>query len=216
MNAEIIKDIQIKNNNRISDEKIITYGQIEKGKNYSDTEINKIIKNLYGTDFFKNISIKIENGLLIINVEENIIIQTVIIKGVDSQKIKSSILKNLYSKDKAPFIIKKVNVDRTRIISSLNTAGYYLAEVDVNTKENLNETIDLIFNINLGEKAVISKIEFVGDKKIKDRILRNIIISEEDRFWKFITNNKYLNKDKIERDKRLLINYYLNNGTILI
>ena len=97
-------------------------------------------------------------------------------------------------------------------MNSLNSSGYYLSNVDIETKENLNQTLDLIFNIDLGEKAVISKIEFIGDKKVKDRILRNIIISEENRFWKIVTTNKFLNKAKIERDKRLLKNYYLNNG----
>ena len=212
LNAAVVNKILINNNDRISDETIITYGQIEIGKNYDDTEINKILKNLYDTDFFKDISLKLDGNTLIINVQENKIIQSVIIKGVESNTIKDSILKNLFSKDKAPFLIEKVKSDRIRILNSLNTSGYYLANVEVETKNNSNETIDLIFNIDLGEKAVISKIEFVGDKKIKDRILRNIIISEEARFWKVVTTNKFLNKAKIERDKRLLRNYYLNNG----
>ena len=70
----------------------------------------------------------------------------------------------------------------------------------------------MIFDIDLGEKSLISKIEFVGDKKIKDRVLRNIITSEENKFWKVITKNKFLNEDQINRDKRLIKNYYLNNG----
>ena len=212
INAAVVKKVLVNNNNRISKETIITYGQIEIGKNYNDEDVNKILKNLYGTDFFKNISLKIENETLLIDVEENKIIQSVIIEGVASNDIKNSILKNLYSKDKAPFLIEKVKTDKIRILNSLNNSGYYLANVDVETKDNSNETIDLIFNIDLGEKAVISKIEFVGDKKIKDRILRNIITSEENRFWKIVTTNKFLNKSKIERDKRLLKNYYLNNG----
>ena len=212
INAEIVKKVLINNNDRISDETIITYGQIEIGKNYNDNDINKILKNLYDTDFFKDISLKIENETLIINVQENKIIQSVIIEGVASSDIKESILKNLYSKDKAPFLIEKVKSDRIRILNSLNTSGYYLANVEVEARDNTNETIDLIFDIDLGEKAVISKIEFVGDKKIKDRVLRNIIISEEAKFWKFVTTNKFLNKAKIERDKRLLKNYYLNKG----
>ena len=212
VNAAVINKILINNNDRISDETIITYGQIKIGKDYSEDDINKILKNLYGTDFFKNISLKLDGNTLIINVEENKIIQSVVIEGVASDNIKDSILKNLYSKDKSPFLIEKVKSDRIRILDSLNTSGYYLASVEVETKNNSNETVDLIFNINLGEKAVISKIEFIGDKKIKDRILRNIIISEEAKFWKFVTTNKFLNKAKIERDKRLLKNYYLNNG----
>ena len=212
LNAEVVNKILINNNERISDETIITYGQIEIGKDYNNKKINEILKNLYGTDFFNDISLKIENSTLIIDVEENQIIQSVIVEGVESNDIKKSILKNLYSKDKAPFLIEKVKADKIRILNSLNTSGYYLANVDVEIKNNLNENIDLIFNIDLGEKAVISKIEFVGDKKIKDRTLRNIITSEESKFWKIVTTNKYLNKDKIERDKRLLRNYYLNNG----
>ena len=212
INAEIVKKVLVNNNDRISDETIITYGEIEIGKNYNENDINEILKNLYSTDFFKNISIKIENETLVINVQENKIIQSVIIEGVASNDIKESILKNLFSKDKAPFLIEKVKSDRIRILNSLNTSGYYLANVEVETRNNTNETVDLIFDIDLGEKAVISKIEFVGDKKIKDRVLRNIIISEEAKFWKFVTTNKFLNKAKIERDKRLLKNYYLNNG----
>ena len=212
INAAIVKKVLVNNNDRISTETIITYGQIEIGKNYNNEDLNIILKNLYDTDFFKNISLKLENETLIIDVIENKIIQSVIIKGVPSNNIKDSILKNLYSKDKAPFLIEKVKNDRIRILNSLNSSGYYMANVDVETKDNSNETVDLIFNIDLGEKALISKIEFVGDKKIKDRILRNIITSEEAKFWKFVTTNKYLNKAKIERDKRLLKNYYLNNG----
>ena len=212
INAAVVKKVLINNNDRISDETIITYGQIQIGKDYNDEDINKILKNLYGTDFFKNVSIKLDSETLIIEVEENKIIQSVVIEGVDSSQIKDSILKNLFSKDKAPFLIEKVKADRIRILNSLNTSGYYLANVKVETKDNQNETVDLIFDIDLGEKAVISKIEFIGDKKIKDRILRNIITSEEAKFWKIITTNKFLNKAKIERDKRLLENYYLNNG----
>ena len=212
VNADVVNKLIINNNDRISDETIKTYGQIEIGKNYNNEDINKILKNLYNTDFFKNITLKLDGDTLIINVEENKIIQSVNIEGVDSSRIKESILKNLYSKDKAPFLMEKVKSDKIRILNSLNTSGYYLANVDVETKENSNDTIDLIFKINLGDKAVISKIEYIGDKKIKDRVLRNIIISEEAKFWKVVTTNKYLNKAKIERDKRLLINYYLNNG----
>lgn len=212
VNAAVINKILINNNDRISDETIITYGQIKIGKDYSEDDINKVLKNLYGTDFFKNVSLKLDGNTLIINVEENKIIQSVVIEGVSSDNIKDLILKNLYSKDKSPFLIEKVKSDRIRILDSLNTSGYYLASVEVETKNNSNETVDLIFNINLGEKAVISKIEFIGDKKIKDRVLRSVIISEEAKFWKFISRNKYLNSDNIERDKRLLKNFYLNKG----
>ena len=70
----------------------------------------------------------------------------------------------------------------------------------------------MIYDIDLGEKAKINEIQFLGDKKIKDRKLKNVITSEEAKFWKFISQGKYLNYDRIELDKRLLTNYYKDNG----
>ena len=211
-NATIINNIEVKNNNRISKETIITYGNVIIGKDYSQEDLNDIIKKLYQTNFFKNISLKLDDKTLIINIEENKIIQRVLVEGIKSETIKEKILENLFSKDKSPFLIEKVNKDRLLILSSLNYLGYYLANVETRFVDNSNDTVDLIFDIELGNKSKISSIEFIGDKKFKNRVLRNVIISEESKFWKFITNNKFINKDRIDRDKRLLRNFYLNKG----
>ena len=211
-NAVVIKDIKINNNKRITKETIITYGNIQLNKEYNQKELNNIVKDLYDTNFFKKISINIDGKTLILNVEENKIIQSVRVEGVKSNKIKEAILKNLFSKDKSPFLIEKVKTDVNRMKTSLNSIGYYLSDVKSKISENSNDTVDLIFEVNLGDKSKIKKIEFIGDKKIKDRTLRSVIISEEAKFWKFISNNKFVNQDIINRDKRLLRNFYLSKG----
>ncbi len=210
--AAVIEDVEIENNNRISKETIITYGNIELKKDYNNNDINQILKNLYETNFFEDIEITIKGNILNIKVVENKIIQTVKIEGIKSKTMIKSILDNLFSKNKSPFLITRVKQDVKKIKTSLDTAGYYFSEVDSKIRENSNDTIDLIFNIELGEKAKISKIEFIGDKKIKNRTLRSVIISEESKFWKFISKNKFLNKSIIESDKRLLKTFYLNKG----
>ena len=211
-NAAVIENVKILNNERISKETIITYGDIKLNKDYDSKQINEILKNLYETNFFENIKLSIDNNLLIIDVVENKIIQNVIVEGLKSKTMTKQILENTFSKDKAPFLISKVKLDNKRIKSSLDMMGYYFSKVESKVVENSNNTIDLIFDINLGDKAKISKIEFIGDKKIKDRTLRSVIISEENKFWKFISNKKYLNKSILETDKRLLEKFYLNKG----
>ena len=211
-NADIVDDIVVKNNNRISKQTIITYGKIELNKDYTLKDINQVFRNLYETDFFETLKIDIVGSQLVINVKENKILQSVSVKGVKSKSLTQKVLDNLYSKDKSSFLISKVKEDVDKIKNSLTEIGYYFAEVNAKTSENNNDTIDLIFEIKLGEKVKISKIEFLGDKKIKDRTLRNVIISEETKFWKFLSKKKYLNKSLIERDKRLMRNLYLDNG----
>tara|TARA_Y100001935_G_scaffold254794_1_gene265040 strand:- start:273 stop:2510 length:2238 start_codon:yes stop_codon:yes gene_type:complete len=210
--AVVINNLKINNNERITKETILTYGNIKLNKEYNQKQLNKIIKDLYETNFFKKISLRVDGQTLILDIEENKIIQSVKVEGVKSNKIKTVILKNLFSKDKSPFLIEKVKNDVNRMKTSLNRIGYYLSNVKSKILENNNNTVDLIFEVTLGDKSKIRKIEFIGDKKIKDRTLRSVIISEEAKFWKFISNNKFVNQDIIERDKRLLRNFYLSKG----
>ena len=48
--------------------------------------------------------------------------------------------------------------------------------------------------------------------KSTKRKLSSIITSEESKFWKIISKGKYLNIERINLDKRLLKNFYLNKG----
>ena len=95
--------------------------------------------------------------------------------------------------------------------NKLKELGYYFSKIDIKTKLD-NNKINLIFDIDLGDKAKIKKITFLGDKKFKDGKLKSLIISEEYKFWKIISGKKYLNEEMIQFDRRLLRNFYLNKG----
>ena len=210
--AEIIEDVLVNNNKRITKETIITLGNIELGKNYDKSDLDKVLKNLYDTNFFLDIKISLENNTLNISIKENKIIQTIEIEGIKANRIKESILEGLFLKERSPFIKVKIKQDVAKIKNTLTYQGYYFSEVTSSIKENDNDTVNLIYNINLGKKAKISRIEFLGNKIFKNKKLRNLIVSEENKFWKFISKKKFLNKVQIDRDERLLKNYYLNRG----
>ena len=83
---------------------------------------------------------------------------------------------------KSPYVQFLAKQDIKKIENSLNTAGYYFNKVDVTIKDNPNETVDLIYDINLGEKALIKKIKFTGDRYYKDKKLKNIILVKKVNF----------------------------------
>ena len=212
LKADIINNIIVNNNERISLGTIKTYGKIEIGKDYSEDDLNQILKNLYETKFFKNISLKIDNQVLIIDLIENKLVQTIIIEGIKSTTIKNTILESLIIKEKAPFNESDISKDLSNIKRSLTSEGYYLSNIDSNIIENSNNTVNIVFNIDIGDKSKISIIEFTGDRIFKTKTLKNIITSEESKFWKFISRNKYLNEQKLLLDERLLKKFYLDNG----
>ncbi len=210
--GEVINNIEIKNNNRITKETIITFGGIELGKDYSQEQLNDILLDLYSTNFFSDIKFNIRGDTLIVDVEERKIVQKIILNGIKAEKTKNSILKNLSIREKSPYVNFLAKQDVSKIENSLNGAGFYFNKVDVVIKNNNNDTLDIIYNISLGEKASIKNIIFTGEKYYKDKKLKNVIVSEESKFWKFISNKKYLNPDQIDLDLRLLEKFYLNKG----
>ena len=212
LNAEIVNKIIINNNDRISLGTIKTYGNIELGKNYSEDDLNQVLKNLYNTKFFKDVSFKIENQILIIDVVENRLVQTVNIKGIKSSNIQEAILKSLSLKEKSPFVESEISKDLTNIKNSLIQEGYYFSNVSSKIIMNDNNTVNIIFDIELGKKSKILIIEFTGDKIFKDKTLRTLITTEENKFWKFLSRKKYLNQKKLLLDERLLRQFYLDNG----
>ena len=134
-NAEVLNDVKVENNKRVSKESIIAFGNIIIGKNYNESEINNILVELYNNNFFSNIKLKIENGVLIINVVEKKIIQSVILEGIKSQENTDKILKQLKLKDKSPFDKFTAEQDIAKIKNSLNRSGYYFAKVDAKIKK---------------------------------------------------------------------------------
>ena len=211
--AEIIKGVNIEGNKRISKESIMVFGKINIGKNYSQDDLNVILKRIYSTKFFKKINLDIKDSILLITVDENPIIETVEINGIKQKKLTDFLLENISLQTRKSYIKSSFASDLNLIKNIIKSSGYYFAKID--TKSLLNKSqnsIKLIYDIDLGERAKINEIQFLGDKKIKDRKLKNVITSEEAKFWKFISQNKYLNYDRIELDKRLLTNFYKNNG----
>ena len=211
-NSEIVSSIEILGNKRISDQTVILFSELKTNEDLTEEDINNSIKKLYETNFFKEISTTFNNSILKITVIENPIIQSIEIAGLKSKKYSEAIFDVLSMKEKNSYIENFVNKDLKKIRNLLKISGFYFSKVEVDIKENDNNTIDLIYNVELGEKALIKNIKFNGDKVFKDKILRNIIVSEEGKIWKILSNKKFLNKQRIELDARLLKNFYLSKG----
>ena len=210
--AEIIEEIQINGNQRISDKTIILFSKAKINTKASEENLNFYLKNLYETDFFNDVSVKLKNNTLIINVREEPIIQNILYKGVKANKFLDPIKKVTKLKDRSSFKDYIFLEDKRRIQNQLRSMGYFFSKISGSIEDLGDNKINLIYEIETGEKSKIAKIKFTGDKVYKDKKLRSIIASEEYKFWKFISGRKFLNEQIIELDKRLLKNFYLNNG----
>ena len=212
LKAEVLDRIIINGNKRVSDETIILYGKIKIKEDINEQKVNEIISNLNSTNFFEDINVELKNKTLILNLKEYPILNQILIVGEPSKKLSEEIKKNLTLKEKSSFI-KSYLVKDVDIIKKLySSAGYNFVKVETKVNRINDEKFDLMIEIDRGKKTKISSIKFIGDKKIKDKKLRDIIASEEDRFWKFISRNTNFNQRLIDLDVRLLKNFYKSIG----
>ena len=212
LSAEIIKKIDISGNERVSDETIKVYGDISLNQNVDNLKINEIIKNLYSTNFFENIEVTVSNSTLFIKLVEYPVINEIIIIGETANKYKEAIKKNIKSKKNGPFVKSLISDDEIIIKKLYSSLGFNFLEIKSKVETFPKKRVNVYFEIEKGEKTKISKINFKGDRKIRDRRLRDIITSQESKFWKVLTRNTNLNESNIALDKRLLTNYYKSIG----
>ena len=212
-NAETLKKFEISGNKRISNQTIIIFSEIKINEEITKTKLDEVIKRLYKTNFFRDINLSFENQTLFLKVEENPIIEKLEITGIKKQSLVEFVKGKLQLAEMKSFDQNLLSSDINLIYNILKTNGYYFAKISSSkiVDETL-KTLNLKIDVELGEKAKIKKIIFLGEKIFKEKRLKEVIVSQEHKFWKFISRNVYINEELINLDKRLLKNYFKNNG----
>ena len=133
-NAEIVKNIQINGNKKISDETIKIYGDIKVNENYNEKKLNDILNNLYKTNFFEDVDIKLSNNILTINLKEFHTINQIIILGEKSKRRNEQIKKIISLKEKQSFIKSNLSNDIELIKNYYSSSGFNSTEIQAKVK----------------------------------------------------------------------------------
>lgn len=205
-------DIEVSGNDRISTETVIMFSELNLNDKISINTLNDSVKKLYKTNYFKDVKLSIEGNKIKIEVVENPIIQSISINGVKNKELRKKLLEITKKSEKYPYLKNKIKDQRNFLFNAVRSNGFYFAKIETKLINNQNNSVDIIYNFILGERAIIKKINFTGNKIFKDSKLRNIIKSEEGKFWKIISSDKYLDERKIKLDENYLREYYKNKG----
>ncbi len=212
LKAQIYDEIKVNGNERLSVETIIMFSGLKIGEDINNNDINLSIKKLYKTNYFKDIKILTDNKTIEILIIENPIIQSIKINGIKNKSILTQLTDVTKKSEKYPYLKNKILEQNNLLLNLVRASGFYFSKIDIKIIDNNNNSVDIVYDFNLGKRAIIKKINFQGDKIFKDNKLRNVINSEEGRFWKFLTSKKYLDERKIKIDEALLRKYYQQKG----
>ena len=128
-NSVILKNINVDGNDRISNETIQMFSNVNIGDDLSEKDLNNILKEIYDTNYFEDVSIKLIDGNLFISVKENPIIENINYTGIKSNTLKELITKNLNLRSRSSYNDILLKKDKDLILSALKEQGYYFSEI---------------------------------------------------------------------------------------
>ena len=116
LNANIIEEIRVKGNQRLSVETIIMFSGLKVGDEIEKDVLNKSMKNLFKTDYFRDIKIKTLYNLVEINIIENPIIQSIQIRGIKNKEITRNLSEVSKKSEKYPYLQNNIKQQRTLLL----------------------------------------------------------------------------------------------------
>ena len=93
--SEIVSKVEVEGNSRVSKETILVYGDISLNSDYETSDLNRILKNLYSTNFFDDIKLTLDNGVLKIIVKEYPIVNNIKVDGEPKKERKKELLERI-------------------------------------------------------------------------------------------------------------------------
>lgn len=207
-----IRDIQVDGLQRVENETVMSYLDIDKSKVVSEDKMDESLKHLYATGLFEDVSFSVTpDGTLVIKVVESPVIGERVFDGAD--KIDASLLeKEVQSMPRGTYSKAKVQEDVQRILDVYKRNGRYATAVDPKIIKRDNNTVDLIFEIEEGPAASIEKVNFVGNAHYSSDDLQNEIMSKESRWYRIFSNAENYDAEKTNYDSELLRRFYLRHG----
>ncbi|HEC1878260.1 TPA: outer membrane protein assembly factor BamA [Campylobacter jejuni] len=213
-NAATIKDIKFIGLNHLSNTSAINITGLKIGEEINLAKINTAILNLYKQNYFENITVENNNGILEIIVTEKPTIAKVSITGIASNDRKQveSILGI-----KRGTLLDEGSIKETieRIKAYYEAKSYFdtIVEYKKKTLEN-TDGLELEFIVNRGENIIIDNVHLSGVKKFSYSDIEPAVVNKEKEFmgWMWGRNDGKLKVFELSNDSSRIADEYMKKG----
>ncbi len=209
--AEPLREVRIEGAQRVEPSTILTYLNMPTGSDLNDDSLNEGLKNLFATGLFADVRMKHQNGILLVDVAENPIINEIAFEGNDRIE-DNELMAEIGLRPRQVYTKTKVQNDVARIYQLYQRGGRFAVDVEPKIIELDQNRVNLVFEIVEGDVTDISGIKFVGNKAFDDDQLRSELSTKEERWYRFFATDDRYDEDRVKFDEELLRRFYLKNG----
>ncbi len=207
----VIERILVLGAERIETGTVLSYLPIRRGQLVGDEQLGLATQTLYRTGLFSDVNVTVEGADLVVRVAENPIINQVLFEGNDA--ITTDRLRDeITVRPRGVFTRARIQQDVQRIVEVYRRSGRIGATVTPQIVELPQRRVDLVFVIDEGPRTGILRINFTGNREFSDGDLRDVVLTEESRFYRFFSGNTNFDPDRLEADREQLREFYRNRG----
>lgn len=207
----VVRSVVVSGNERLEPETVRSYVDLRPGAPYDAEVLDGILKKLYATDLFADVTIRDDNGVLTIAVRENPVINRIIFEG--NSRLKNDKLQpEVHLAPRQIYTRSKVRADVSRLIELYRRSGRFAASIDPKVVQLEQNRVDLIFEITEGPKSKVRQINILGNRLFSDRKLRGTMATQQARWYRFFASNDSYDPDRTAYDREKLRQFYLSEG----
>ncbi len=206
-----VSNIEVQGNQRIEDETIKSFFGIHEGQRITPQDVDEGLSALFRSNQFADASVSLRGSKLVIDVVENPVISLISFEG-NKRLQNDELQQEIGLRPRDVFTQAKLLADTKRVQELYRRSGRYLVKVDpkiINLEQN---RVNLVFEIDEGQKATIARVDFVGNGAISGDKLRNVVRTKETKWWRFFSSDDNYDPDRLAFDQELLRRYYVANG----
>ncbi|SFF43838.1 outer membrane protein assembly factor BamA [Aureimonas phyllosphaerae] len=209
--AAVVNRIEVRGNQRVDAETVRNVAQIRAGQNVSDADVDAAVTRLFGTGLFSDVRARQSGGSLIIEVDENQIVGEVIFQG--NNKIKNEQLAaTVQTATREPYNASTAQADVEAIRAAYTRIGRSDAVVSVRTVPAEGNRVNVVYDIQEGDRTRVESINFVGNNAFGDGRLKEVISLRESGIFSFLQRNDIYDEDRLRADEEALRRFYFNRG----
>ncbi len=205
--------IDVAGNQRIEADTIRAFAGIEPGTPATPEELNLAVRRLFDTGLFETVEVMPEAGRLVITVVENPSINQIAFEGnrsLDDEAL--GLVIELRSRQS--FSVAAAEADAQRVIEAYRAAGRYGAEVTPVIIRLPDNRVDLVFQVVEGRPTRVQRVNFIGNEVFSDGRLRRAVETSQANLLSSIFGSGSYDQDRVELDRELLRQFYLERGYV--
>ena len=209
--ADTVSSVVVRGNQRMDPETVKSYVTIKPGKSFTAKDIDDSLKALYATELFGDVKIERQGGQLVVTVTESALLNRVQFEG--NKRLTDDQLNTVIESKSRGFLSKsRVQSDVQRLLEVYRRSGRFRASVEPKIIELPGGRVNLVFEVDEGDKTAVSRISFVGNHAFSEGRLRDIIKTRESGFLGFLRTTDTYDSDRLAQDQETLRKFYLRNG----